>query len=1229
MNKVWKLIVNTLFISSIAISATMAQNIGVNNPTPDPSAVLDITSTDKGLLVPRVALVSTVSQSPVTAPATGLVVFNTATAGAAPNNVTPGFYFWDGAKWTRFDTGNSGKDWSITGNAGTDTTVNFIGTTDGEDLIFRMNNVRAGRINFSNTSFGFSSLAGNVISIENSAFGVNSLRNLQFGLANTAVGFSSGQNLTSGSGNTFMGSSSGRDHVSGFQNTAIGALSMMVNSAGSNNVAVGYRALANQTSGNANVAVGMNAMGNASNSFNNSVAVGDSALIFNSASGVTAVGSKAGHNNTSGVRNTFIGFESGRLNSLGSGNTALGNLTLRNAIASQSNVAIGDSAMFSTTSGGGNVAVGSSTGVSLTTGSSNTFIGLQAGRSVALGSANTFVGSVSGRFATSSFNSFFGQFSGANVTSGQGNVIIGHSTASGLTSGNNTTVLGWRSGQNLGSGSYNTLLGDSTNVAFGSLTNATALGSKAFVSGSNKMVLGSVAGTNGATSNVDVGIGTINPQQRLHVVGSIRMNDGNEAAGKVMVSDANGTGSWQKIGQPTYYTVKGTTNAGATTVLSPLPQMTITLTPQDSIVFVHFGAAGFSSGCGQGAIFFKILLNGTVVLEAQTSNEDISNITNRPVWDINMHGGIAVTPNVAQTISVSWFTPGCGGVTNLVASPAPPFGSYRVLTVVDPAGPGGASGSPVTTSDWSVTGNVGLSLANFIGTVDNMPLQFRQNNARVGFFDGFNVFLGSGSGISHSTGSNNTFVGRSSGSNHSVSLNNTFIGALAGFSNTSGNFNTFVGSDAGGNSLNTGTLNSSFGFQAGRSNNGNQNTFLGANAGFTAVGDGNVYIGHNAGTSIQGSNNISIGNGSAGSFTNTTGSNNIYIGPNTGDQSFVASNSVVIGANATFSASNSVVLGAISGIAGATVTHNVGIGTSAPVSRLHVRNNGTSGAALSVDATGFFENNNHTYVQLMSPAANESGVIFGHPSQTIGGGIFYNNAGLLNGLIFRSGSTNRMFLDASGNVGIGVAAPSERLEVAGNVNSNNGDFYGGSLNGVINMGGGIMNPLINIIADVTPTPLNANGDEDLYIADDIELGGQGFKPGGGSWAAASDARLKKDVQPFSDGLDKVLAIKPVSFKYNDRFKHLDNGKTYIGVIAQEIKEVAPYTVELMPFGQLMEEDENGVERVVKPGENFYSYDSSALTYMLINAVKELKSMNDSQAKAIEELKKEIEMLKGR
>jgi hypothetical protein len=42
----------------------------------------------------------------------------------------------------------------------------------------------------------------------------------------------------------------------------------------------------------------------------------------------------------------------------------------------------------------------------------------------------------------------------------------------------------------------------------------------------------------------NVGVGTTTPGEELHVVGNIRMVDGNQGVGKVMVSDANGTGTW-------------------------------------------------------------------------------------------------------------------------------------------------------------------------------------------------------------------------------------------------------------------------------------------------------------------------------------------------------------------------------------------------------------------------------------------------------------------------------------------------------------------------------------------------------------------------------------------------------------------------------------------------------------------------------------------------------------
>jgi len=56
-------------------------------------AMLEVKSSTKGFLAPQVALTATNAASPVTSPATGLMVFNTATEGTSPYNVTPGYYY--------------------------------------------------------------------------------------------------------------------------------------------------------------------------------------------------------------------------------------------------------------------------------------------------------------------------------------------------------------------------------------------------------------------------------------------------------------------------------------------------------------------------------------------------------------------------------------------------------------------------------------------------------------------------------------------------------------------------------------------------------------------------------------------------------------------------------------------------------------------------------------------------------------------------------------------------------------------------------------------------------------------------------------------------------------------------------------------------------------------------------------------------------------------------------
>ena len=85
----------------ICLSSAAIAQVGIGTNTPNASAQLDVTSTTKGFLPPRVSLTSTSDVSTIATPATGLLVYNTATQGSAPSNVTPGFYYYDGSKWQR------------------------------------------------------------------------------------------------------------------------------------------------------------------------------------------------------------------------------------------------------------------------------------------------------------------------------------------------------------------------------------------------------------------------------------------------------------------------------------------------------------------------------------------------------------------------------------------------------------------------------------------------------------------------------------------------------------------------------------------------------------------------------------------------------------------------------------------------------------------------------------------------------------------------------------------------------------------------------------------------------------------------------------------------------------------------------------------------------------------------------------------------------------------------
>lgn len=95
----------------------------------------------------------------------------------------------------------------------------------------------------------------------------------------------------------------------------------------------------------------------------------------------------------------------------------------------------------------------------------------------------------------------------------------------------------------------------------------------------------------------------------------------------------------------------------------------------------------------------------------------------------------------------------------------------------------------------------------------------------------------------------------------------------------------------------------------------------------------------------------------------------------------------------------------------------------------------------------------------------------------------------------------------------------------------------------------------------------------------------------GAWGVYSDARLKTKVERYSDGLDAILRLKPVSFQYNG-LAGLDTQSVQVGLIAQEVEEVAPYMISRQASPELDE------VRVMS---------TQALPYMLINAIHDLQA----------------------
>jgi trimeric autotransporter adhesin len=587
-----------VFITLAFFFATdlMAQNVGIGTVTPNTSAMLDVTATNKGILVPRVALANSSDVGTIASPPLSLLIYNTATAGVPSLAVSPGYYYWNGSKWVALIVSDNSLKaaWLLGGNGGTSPANNYMGTIDNQPLRFKITDTDAGYLGldgntywgfnsgnisntgYSNVAIGSSALnypndRSNIVAvgdsalfvngrsasvateaINNTAVGSKTLLANNVGSYNTALGFNALMLNATGVSNTATGNEALRNNSIGTQNTANGKASLFFNTTGNANTAAGTNSLLNNTTGYSNVAVGINAL-RANTTKNNLVALGDSALLNNGtgasatidATANTALGSKALYANTIGNNNTASGQKSLTNNTSGNNNTASGSNTLLVNTIGNNNTANGTAALNHNVSASNNVANGFQSLFENTTGFSNTAVGMNAlnkntSRSnlVAVGDSalyNNGIGAAAATEATG--NTAIGSKALFTNTKGFYNTAVGLQTLYSNTKGTHNTAIGVQSLYYDTSGSYNSSMG------YQSLTNNTN-GNNNTASGFQSLLSNTTGANNtatGASSLVLTSTGTNNTANGyLSLFGNTTGNNNTAAGASSLISNTTG-----------------------------------------------------------------------------------------------------------------------------------------------------------------------------------------------------------------------------------------------------------------------------------------------------------------------------------------------------------------------------------------------------------------------------------------------------------------------------------------------------------------------------------------------------------------------------------------------------------------------------------------------------------------------------------------------------------------
>ncbi len=760
-----KLLMTLLYKSSLLLfffPMIVFAQVGIN--TTAPKAALDVESTNNGVLIPRVQLTSILDNTTIINPNTGplitsTLVYNMAPAGVVPNNVIPGFYYWNGSQWVSISgSAISDHDWY---EQGTTTSPNTI-----TDNMFHIGNVAIGKnianfpldietttnatafknSNLSNTSgitkIGIDNLVQTTstdsnIGIRNEVIASNSL-NTNFGIQSTISG-----------SNEKKGISSALTHTSGSQNQT--GIESTINSTASTSDPFIYNFNGSITDNSRGYLFGLNNVITKTNTAgtvtgnknrilaNSTVNIGTENELFLSGNGVAY-----------GAKNYIFSSGDGIIYGIKNDITNTG-----------TDIKYGVYSDLSTSNGAdiyGNYNV------------------LQTGNQSRYGSYNVINNGagfgynygVYSRVLTSGFENYAGYF--------LGDVAIGRTDSNKYilpqTRGTNGQIM-----QTDGTGN---VTWQSPNNSFWSLngnagTNATTLFGGTFATNDNYI---------GTSDYIDLFIGTNNrPLLKMSAFGNIGIGIDNPTA-KFHIFDNSPYIS-------SFINKRNLSGGlGGTSYVSPnLVVITTSTGGGTNEIYTNseFVANGVNSATNVAGFFSASQAANNYAIIVPPSSGNIGFGTSTPTTKLH------ISNPTSGAIRIEDGTQANG---NVLLSDANGVGTWQ---------------NPNTFA-WSLTGNTINAVTNFLGSTNNADVVFRRSNVRAGSIAQFNTSLGVNAMVSLTTGTQNVAIGTNALDSNIISGGNTAVGYDA-LQSTTGDYNTAYGNSAL-FSLAAGTSNCAFGYNA-------------------------------------------------------------------------------------------------------------------------------------------------------------------------------------------------------------------------------------------------------------------------------------------------------------------------------------------------------------------------------------------------------------------------------